>query len=802
MTRPKSPLRVPHLAAALLLGATAAAAGPQRAGDAGVSAGPVVAPTINAGPTVSPGLGAGAGVGAVSLPNAGLTTGVGAQAGAQGPSASAAGPSASAAPSAGAASVGAPSAAELSRQAARLGPAGSASASASGSGAALQSSPSRRSADQDPGAALMRTAQDAQTAGRAASGTGALHSAVQELGRARALEAEGLQGTTAQALDRVFDAAGKTNARVGDTDSRSAVAGKTTRVRDQIRQTVKIADTASAHDAPALYKDAIRIAEEASLKKLISGDTARAVADTVVRYAYRRAARALPDLANEAYKAAMAGAAGKPTVEKDFKSLSAWDKFLGGGQDKPLVANAAELRADVDRTLAAADQPGAKRDGVAPRVSFRREGDAFVAELPMRVAGAAAALPQDFLKSLALDARAAGREPVPALALTQTPGLLEGAGLLYSAARRGGRSAASAAAAAASFALRAAARSLWERLTALVSAVVGRLFPGRADLGAGVTLTSYDRKLGRLTTLKKDLSGEEGALLARAPAGAALAFLDLSRLEAEGRAAEQSAARGASTAGQLKAMLAQLDQAAATYARLTGDASAAAAAASLRARAGGALALPDAAPLPEDARALAAAEAPGGAAFWLARLPQAGLDFVDRQMLGVATRNSLAAVGYGDLSGAAPSARLVAPKPTPALAAELEGLGFETELGAGGALRAWASGPALAQRLEAALDRAAGAAKAPSDDAAAVARAAEFAAKNPAEARRQAQRLQAEDPALTGFAPAGVVESQGRALWAESAVRTIGGKPSRVVLLRDLDTRRPLFGRAEPLPAR
>src|SRR4051794_35628067 len=124
MTRPKSPLRVPNLAAALLLSATAALAGPQRAGDAGVSAGPVVAPTVNAGPVISPNLGSG--VGAVAVPGAGVNTGVAVPGGALGPSASVQGPSASAAaPSAGAASVGAPSAADLSRQAARLGPSAS-----------------------------------------------------------------------------------------------------------------------------------------------------------------------------------------------------------------------------------------------------------------------------------------------------------------------------------------------------------------------------------------------------------------------------------------------------------------------------------------------------------------------------------------------------------------------------------------------------------------------------------------------------------------------------------------------------
>jgi hypothetical protein len=789
-----------RLAAALLLSSSAARAqGGSRSGDAGMS-GPVISPTVNAntpsttlGPTLTtPGMN--------TIPGANVNTGVTLSNGAQAQGAVAN------MPSAGAASIGAPTAAQIQAQAenvqagtlpgGEIGPAGETAAAQLGAkGANLGA--------HNPGSSLLNPAQDGRDGEKrvGSTATGALHGAASEIGRAQKLDSMGADGTTAQALDKVFDAARASTARVG-SGAPGLVAGKTERVQDQVRQTVKIADTASAHDAPALYKDAIKIAEQASLQKLISGDTARAVAETVVRYAMKRAARALPDLANEAYKAAQNGDAGKPAVEKAFKSIGAWNAFLGGGETRPLVANQAELRADVERSLSAAVQAGSRRNGVAPRVTFRREGAAFVAELPMRAAGGAAALPQDFLKGLALDARTLGKDLPPALALTETPGVLEGARLVYGAHRRAGRSVPSAVASASSFAARAVWRSLWERVVAVASAAWGRLLPGRVDLGAGQALVSYDRALSRLSALKREPTTDEQALLAQRRPGVASAFFDLSRLNRAARAAEQAASRGAATAGALKRMLALLSDESAVYAALTGDRSAVAAAASLRARAVAALTLADDAPLSEDLRALAAPETAGGIAFWLARLPQAALDHLDRQMLAVAERGGLAAVGFGDLSDQPGAmARLVARAPSPALVAELEGLGFETELGAGGVLRAWASGPALSARLEAALDRASGASAVAAADAAAVSRAAAYAVEHPADARREAQRLQAEDPAFTGFTPSGLVQSQGRPLWAESALRREGGKLSRVVLLRDADSRRPLFGHAEPLLA-
>ena len=144
---------------------------------------------------------------------------------------------------------------------------------------------------------------------------------------------------------------------------------------------------------------------------------------------------------------------------------------------------------------------------------------------------------------------------------------------------------------------------------------------------------------------------------------------------------------------------------------------------------------------------------------------------------------------------------MVAPAATPALVAELQGLGFETEIGAGGAVRAWTSGPGLAERLAAALERAAGAGLSRAPEAAIAARAVAFALAHPVEARKQAERLQAQDPSLSGFSPIGLVAAQGRSFLAESAERQQGKRRLRVVVLRDPSTLKPRFGFSEPLKA-
>lgn len=719
MSRPSWTL----LSAALLSLSSFARAG----GSVKADAGPVVtAPVVTNTQTntiTAPGMNAGVG----TPSGMGVNVGVNAGANVSGNAAAANAQAAGVVPSAGAAAVDAAARAVTTSN-------NSAQAAATQSPAAA-----------DPGAALMTPGASARHDGRGAGAPSAINGAATQIEKARALEAKGAEGSTAQALDAVFDLARQSSVKVGGPGS---IAGKTGQVQDKIRQTVKIADTASPHDAPALYKDAIKTAEQAALAKTISNETARSVADTVVRSAFQRAERKLTDLANQAYAAAVRGeAAGRPGVDKAFKSFAKWDEFLGGGPQKPLVANLSDLKSDVERVMIAADKPGARKDRVAPRAKARREGDRFVLELPgIASAGAAAALPQDFLPALALKTKGLGADAPPALALSDDASTLSSARLIYSAHRRAGRSAAGAARAAAGFAVRSSARWLLETLSSLFDAVLGRLMPGRADFGSGA-LVSNDRRLSRLSALKRELTADEKS-------AAGVAFLDLSAL--------RSAPRTLDDAKKL----------AARYRELTGDASA--------------------------EGALAQKDIPGGLELWAARLPQALADHLDRQFLAAARKSGAAALAYGDLKTGL--GRVVAPTATPALAAELQGLGFETEI-AGGALRAWTSGAGVAERLAAALDRAKGA-PAPATDAAALARAAAYVDAHPAEAKKDAERLQAEDPTLSGFAPAGLVTARGRSLWAETAERRAGGRALRWVLLRDVDTRRPLFGHSEPLPAR
>jgi hypothetical protein len=744
------------LAVALLLTSPSAwSQGGSRAGEATMTANPVVSPTTSR-TTINQPLNTNTGIPGGVAGQTGVNTGVNLSGANASASASGANAKTGGVPSAGAASIGAATASEAQAKAAK---AYTESQRTSAKGDGHSGTAGSATATLDPGAALMTPTaeQDPKTA---PGGMGGISSKIR---RAQTLESKGHEGSVSQALDGIFDSAKESSAKVGGP---GWVAGKTERVQDRVRQTAKIADTASAHDAPALYKEAIKIAEDAALQKLISGETARRVADAVVRKAYSKAGKALSELANEAYKAAQSGGAGKSGVAKAVKSLSNWDKFLGGGPNKPLVLNEGELKADIERTLAEA---GAGGNGVSRKVSFRREGDSFVAELPTRAGGKAGALPAGFVASLSLDPKAAGKTFAPAGSLTEKLGLFGRARLVYS--RAAGQSSFSprAAFAAAGFLARSAVRSAWEGFWNLVSAVSGRLFPGRVDLGAGQSLVSGDRALKRLSSLKRGLTDGEKELLSRKLPGTGAVFFGLAQLNREAAEAEQAAARGADNP-VLKALL---DKQAASYAALTGDFA-----------------------------AVAAPNAEGGPAHWLELLRQRTLDHLDRQMLAVARRAKINALAYGEVSGPGAMVRLVVVSPSASLAASLEALGFELEFAPSGELRAWAMGANLAARMEAALERVSGSVSAAQDEAA-VGRAVAFAEKNPAKAGDLAKDFVAEDPTLSEFSAVDTfpIKDRGdeRMVVAETSLRRDGGKSSLRVVLRDLSSRRVLYGHTEPL---
>ncbi|MDE2509898.1 MAG: hypothetical protein KGL74_02135, partial [Elusimicrobia bacterium] len=256
--------------------------------------------------------------------------------------------------------------------------------------------------------------------------------------------------TVSQALDRVFDsqrAAPAARAAAG-------VAGQSQNVRQAIAQKIGIANTSSPADAPGLYLDAIKTAQDA-----LPAPVADAIGKVVRGFATHKADASLDDLAASAYRAAVSGAA--PETKRLLSAFDKWETVLGA-PGRPLVTNAEALKSDVSETLEKAASGGAPS---APHVWFSKKDGSYTAVLP---GGGVAAVP-----ALAAAFAIAPSALAPETALGDAyrsfaadPRASTGAGLIYRARRALGSSVPSAALSAGRFWLRAALEAAWKRLVA------------------------------------------------------------------------------------------------------------------------------------------------------------------------------------------------------------------------------------------------------------------------------------------------------------------------------------------------
>jgi hypothetical protein len=315
--------------------------------------------------------------------------------------------------------------------------------------------------------------QQAEESLRPAAGK-TLQSGVMSIQQGAASEAAGMgEGAVQQALDRIFDAS-----QAAQAPGLTGISGSMAPVQDKIKKTVGLANTSAPRNAPDLYLSAIKTAED-SFPAEVAGEVKLAV----LGYAARKAATALPELANEAYRSAAAGAVKE--VRKAFASLDKWEKLLAQPGD-PLVANRERLEADVERVLdegARAVSQG--RTFPAPRIWFARAGNSFNAVLP---AASVASVPLALSESLALkDALA----PAPfhqqaLLSFGARPTLANGFQLVYQAHRGSGRSAAGSSYAAFSYGAGSLLARFWHALKGLVLRLLGRA--PDAAIGRGFTV--------------------------------------------------------------------------------------------------------------------------------------------------------------------------------------------------------------------------------------------------------------------------------------------------------------------------
>lgn len=255
-------------------------------------------------------------------------------------------------------------------------------------------------------------------------------------------------------LGRVFDSS------ADSTQAKGGVAGRVQEAREVVAQKVVIANTSSPADAPDLYRDAIKTAEET-----LPAGLADAVAKVVRGFASRKAEVSLADLALAAYEAASEGSAKE--TNRILASFDKWESLLGAS-GRPLVANQDALKADVKSFLDAKSPAGRS----IPHVWFERTGVSLTARIPGAVSAAAVVKVPSLAAGFAVVSADFGPEAALAdsyRAFAADPRASTGAGLVYRARRALGSSVPGAALSAARFWLRAALESFWRRLVSLAA---------------------------------------------------------------------------------------------------------------------------------------------------------------------------------------------------------------------------------------------------------------------------------------------------------------------------------------------
>jgi len=278
--------------------------------------------------------------------------------------------------------------------------------------ASLESAAPEGSA-QTPAAAGSFSRGPARSPARAPMGQTAPPKAETDLSQA-ATEIAGAQasgagtGAVLGVLNRVFEAEKSRRFRMGGPGS-AQVKGRAADAKERIAYLVSQAANVAPEQAPALYQAAVdKTKESASAQEnLLRPAAGRALVSAILKSAVNRAKSALPQLADEAYKAAAdSSSAGKKTLEailgvgkggeSDWAqtpqpgALDEWQALLKEA-GRP-IKNLAELKSDIQRVQ---DEASAGARPALPRVAFPLGRRGFVARIPL------SPVPKDIFASFA-----------------------------------------------------------------------------------------------------------------------------------------------------------------------------------------------------------------------------------------------------------------------------------------------------------------------------------------------------------------------------------------------------------------
>ncbi|MBI4375685.1 MAG: hypothetical protein HY549_04460 [Elusimicrobia bacterium] len=213
------------------------------------------------------------------------------------------------------------------------------------------------------------------------------------------------QGSAAQVLSSIFEAARRRQDSLPDLPEarRGSGQGDAAHIDGRLARTVALAESARGENAPSLYKDALRQAEEAVREGLLGADTARMVKEIVLRSARARAPAALSALTQEALQAAAGGSQAERRFKGALAGLAGWEALLGS-PGRPFILNLGLLQ----RFLSEAFSPArsfSQGYGAAPPISFEPREGGLIARLPP---SSLARVPSRLAASFSLSGASAG----------------------------------------------------------------------------------------------------------------------------------------------------------------------------------------------------------------------------------------------------------------------------------------------------------------------------------------------------------------------------------------------------------
>ncbi len=598
-------------------------------------------------------------------------------------------------------------------------------------------------------------------------------------------------GDAAAELSHVFDSAGKYDAKVagpGDGGLIGSASSPGQVLKNSVVQNVRIANEPSTHpaDVPGLYLAGLAAARKAADTGLLSKETAAAVVQKVTAFAAEKAKTSLGELANTAYQAAATGGAGEHEVERavglkeESSDIGAkprkpgafdqWQELLG--QDgKPLVSNLGRLKKDVWRAQEEAAKEGPSTSRMASRVVLRVQDGAYFAVLPNSSVSRLPELSAQLSMGPEVSAAAVSdlseyeREPTLANAFRVVR-------------RRAGL------AAAITVWVKGAVMTVWQKIVDGIMSLLGR------------TPEAALAKLGRPASAEESQAADGGRAV----------FVDYAKVNGPYLAAQRILSRsGELTVAQARKALALAAQSADAGAAITGHSAGISAVASLNSRVSRLTAgLSDSDALPLSAAAMLVPGEGGGLSAWLDRIQASAMERLDAGALKTLSKQSDSAQIYADLKGQAAMIRVYFKDNGHETAAGLSKLGFRIEQTGGSAVAIydWDSGLDATASLTNALsviNSPASKEAQPTADEAAISRV--VTAYLGHSGKDRLADFEAIDPALSQFAPAEIVEKGAKGFMVERARRKLDGKLQDLYLLRDLRTRRPVFGAAVAIPA-